>query len=157
MQANRVYGGTMATTSGLLTATGAETVYDTTVAISYSINGKAYSKAAVADGATPTTDGNGDTLTALTANQGCLLLWCLNAAGTVVVFQSEVQALDAAGNFIVEPAFPTVDLSTYCPFAYQTLKAASTAGTITIGSSNWNATGFTNTIQNILTIPTRYS
>lgn len=147
---------TRATTSGLLTCTGAETVYDTTVAISFSIGGKAYSKDAVTDGATPTADGNGTTLSTLTASKGCVLVWALNAAGTVTLFQSDVVDLDASNNFVERyPEFPNVDLSTYCPFAYQVLKAASTAGTITIGSSNWNATGFTNVIVNVHELPDR--
>lgn len=154
-QSTQVNGGTAATTSGLLTATGAETVYDTTVAISYAIQGKAYSKAAAADGATPTTDGNSEALATLTASQGCVMVWALNAAGTVGVFQSDVNALDPSGNFDIVPDFPSVDLETWCPFAYQVLKAGSTAGTITFGSSNWNATGFTNAIVNVHRLPNR--
>lgn len=154
-QASDLFGSTMATTSGLLTATGAETVYDTTVTISYSIRGKAYSKTAITDGATPTTDGDSAALTTLTASQGCCMLWCLNAAGTVGVFQGAIRTLDSANDFVIAPDFPDVDLDTWCPFAYQILKAASTAGTITFGSSNWNATGFTNVIQNIHTLPLR--
>ena len=150
-----LYGLTRATTSGLLTATGAETVYDTTVAIAFAIGGKAYSKAAITSGVTPLVDGNGTTLTTLTANQGCVLVWCLNAAGTVSVFQGSIEDLDSAGNFINASDFPTIDLLTYCPFAYQVLKAGSTAGTITIGSSNWNATGFTNVIVNVHALPAR--
>ena len=150
-----LYGMTRATTSGLLTATGAETVYDTTVAIAFSVAGKAYSLAAVTDGATPTADGDSTTLTTLTANQGCSLVWCINAAGTVAVFQGNIEALDASGNFIHTPDFPTIDRETWCPFAYQVLKAGATAGTITIGTSNWNATGFTNVIVNVHSLPTR--
>ena len=155
MPANNLTGATMCTTSGLLTATGAETVYDTTVAISYAISGKAYSKAAVTDGTTPTTDGDGGALSTLTASQGCVMLWCLNSAGTVGVFQSDVNALDSSNNFKVTPNLPDFDDEVWCPFAYQVLKAASTAGTITFGTSNWNATGFTQTIQNIHTLPLR--
>jgi hypothetical protein len=146
---------TEASTSGLLTATGAETVYDTTVAISFTIDGKRYSKAAVTDGATPTTDGNSAALSTLTANQGCVMVWCLNSSGTVGVFQGDTEELDSAGNFVVAPSFPYVNLKTWCPFAYQVLKAGSTAGTITFGSSNWNATGFTNSIKNVSTLPAR--
>lgn len=146
---------TKCTTSGLLTATGAETVYDTTVTISFSINGIAYSKAAVTDGATPTTDGNSAALSTLTASQGCAIVWCLNASGTVAVFQGDVVDLDASGNFETAPVFPAIDYSVWCPFAYQILKAGSTAGTITFGSSNWNATGFTNSIKNVHSLPAR--
>lgn len=155
MDQNTLYGMTRATTSGLLTAAGAETVYDTTVTVAFSIGGKAYSKTAITDGATPTADGDSTTLTTLTANEGCSLVWCLNAAGTVVVFQGSIEDLDASGGFIHAPDFPTIDLETYCPFAYQVLKAGATAGTITIGTSNWNATGFTNVIVNVHSLPTR--
>lgn len=146
---------TAATTSGLLTATGSETVYDTTVAIAFAIGGKAYSKEAVTDGATPTTDGNSAALSTLTASQGCVMVWCLNASGTVGVFQSDVEDLDAADNFEVRPNFPTIDLETWCPFAYQVLKADADAGTITFGLSDWDATGFTNTIVNVHRLPRR--
>lgn len=146
---------TQTTNSGLLTATGAETVYDTTAAINYTIAGKAYVKATVADGATPTTNALGAALSTLTANRGCVMVWVLNAAGTVGVFQSAIKVLDAAGAFQVAADFPSIDFDTYCPFAYQVLKAGATAGTITFGSSNWNATGFTNVIQNVHRLPSR--
>lgn len=146
---------TRATNTGLLTATGAETVYDTTVAIDYSIGGKAYRKATVADGTTPTTDGDGAALSTLAASKGCVMVWCLNAAGTVSVFQSDVNDLDASDAFEVVPNFPVVDLDTYCPFAYQVITNGSTGSTFTFGSSNWNATGITVAIQNVLTLPRR--
>lgn len=146
---------TAATTSGLLTTTGAETVYDTTVAISFEIGGKAYSKATVADGTTPTTAADSSALETLGASEGCVMVWVLNASGTVGVFQSDVKSLDAAGAFINRPEFPNVDLETYCPFAYQVIKAGSTASTWTFGSSNWNATGLTVTNVNVHRLPRR--
>lgn len=141
--------------SGLLTATGAETVYDTTVQIDFSINGIMYSLATVAGGTTPTTDANAAALDTLTASEGCVMVWCLNAAGTVGVFQSRIYDLDSDGNFPgIAPEFPIID-NDWVPFAYQILKAGSTAGTITFGSSNWNATGFTNSIKNLNVLPSR--
>lgn len=155
MQAQNLRGATLATTSAGLSAAGAETVYDTANALHYAIRGKLYSKAAVTDGVTPTADINGNALKQLTANQGCVLVWLINAAGIIGVLQSAVVGLDGAGNFTEVPDWPYYDEDTWCPFAYQVLKAGSTAGTITIGSSNWNATGFTNTIQNVMTLPVR--
>ena len=67
MENFKLRGSNFCTSSGLLTATGADTVYDTTVTITYCINGKAATKTAVTDGVTPTTDyvsGNAITLTA---------------------------------------------------------------------------------------------
>lgn len=147
---------TAAFVSGLLTAIGAETVYDTTVTIQFCINGKmGTARTAVTDGATPTTDGDGNALDTLTASKGCVIVWCVKIDGTVKIFQGPVRDLDSSGAFKVAPDFPTIDLDTYCPFAYQVLKASSSAGTITFGSSNWNATGFTNVIQNVSTLPPR--
>lgn len=148
-------GNNFCTTSGLLTATGAETVYDTTVTINYVIDGKIATKTAVTDGATPTTDYNtGAAFLPMTANQGCIVVWGLIAGGTVKCVQGGIQAMDAAGKFIVAPPFPTVP-GDMVPFAYQVLKAGATAGTITFSSSNWNATGFTNAIVNVAVLPSR--
>ena len=152
--ANRIYGGNFCTTSGLLTATGAETVHDTTVTINYVIDGKIRTKTAITDGVTPTTDAvTGAAFDALTANKGCIFLWCLDSSGTVKVIQGPIADM-AGGSFVNPPQFPDFP-DTLVPFAYMVAKAASTAGTITFGSSNWNATGFTNAIVNIATVPSR--
>lgn len=147
---------TMATNSGLLTATGAVTTYDTTVAIEYMIGGKfGTALAAVTTGATPPADANGVTLATLTADQGCILVWGVNAAGTVQVMQGETQAIDGDSDlFLKEPQFPALPAD-FCPFAYQVLKTTGAAGVITIGTSNWDATGFSNAIVNIGVLPDR--
>ncbi len=145
------------TTTGLLTATGAETVYDTTAAIQYVLGGKIASKAAVTDGTTPTTGGVSAAAITLTANYGRVVVWCLVSGGTVKVIEGDVEALDAAGDFIDYPSFPDIP-DTYVPFAYQVIKGASTvSGTWTFGSSNWNATGITSTIVNVAALPDRPS
>lgn len=156
----------MCTTSGLLTATGAETVYDTTVTIVYALNGKLATKTAVTDGATPTTDyatgvafplliGGGSV--ANTPGQGAVVVWGLVSGGTVVCMQGPVVGLDMQGKFKHDgPEFPTVP-GDVVPFAYQVLKAGATAASagIRFGTSNWNATGFTNAIVNVLVLPDR--
>ena len=151
---------TAAFSSGLLTATGAVTTYDTTVTIQSSIAGKMNaSRAAVTTGTTPTVDGNGVTLKTLvgtaTTGQGCVLVWCLIADATVKLFQGPIRALDAAGVFTHAPDFPDINLDTHVPFAYQVLKHTAQASTITIGTSNWNASGFTNAIVNVSQLPAR--
>lgn len=148
-------GGNFCTTSGALTATGAETVYDTTISILFAIDGEIYTKTAVTDGATPTTDGNtAAAFTALAANEGCVFVWGLNTSGTVSVRQGSVEDLDSAGNFKVAPQFPAVPDS-ICPFAYQVIKNGSTGSAWTIGTSNWNATGITSTISSVAELPFR--
>lgn len=146
---------TMATNSGLLTGTGAETVYDTTVIIEFAINGKAYRKATVADGTTPTTDGNTAAAMTLVANYGTVVVWGLNSSGTVSCYKGSTEALDASGAFINAPQFPSIP-NDICPFAYTVLKGGSTlSGTWTFGSSNWNANGLTVAHVNLMTLPSR--
>jgi len=149
-------GANFCTTNSLLTATGAETVHDSTVLLNYCINGKAYTKSGTnADQVTPTTDAvTGEAFDTLVANEGCVMVWCYNSSGTVKVVQSEVNALDAAGQFVDIPEFPLVP-DDITPFAYQVLKAGATAGTITFGTSNWNATGYTNVVVNVMALPNR--
>lgn len=158
-------GAAFCTTSGLLTATGAETVYDTTVTINYVIDGKIATKTAVTDGATPTTDyvtgaafpvliGGGSV--ANTPGYGCIVVWGLIAGGTVKCMMGKHSRLDMQGNFVQAPEWPTVPKEV-AVFAYQVLKAGATASAsgVTFGTSNWNATGFTNAIVNCAWLPVR--
>lgn len=151
---------TMAHSNSLLTATGAETVHDTTVRLDFSIGGKMYSKSGTnADQATPTTDYNtGAAFTGLvgtsTTGQGSVFVWAYTSGGTVKVMQGTVEALDADGNFLQVPQFPTVP-DDVCPFAYSVSKHYGQASTFTFGSSNWNTSGHTHVIVNVATLPDR--
>lgn len=149
------------TTSGLLTATGAETVHDTTVTINFSVEGKAYTKTAITDGATPTTDHvTGSAFSGLTGvasggGEGCIFVWCLNSSGTVKVIQGPKMDLDSSGNFVQgAPQFPDIK-SDVTPFAYMVSKHYGQGTTFTFGSSNWNTTGYSHAIQNVHTLPRR--
>ena len=84
------------------------------------------------------------------------MVWGLNAVGTVQCAMGRHQRLDMAGNFVVAPEFPTIP-DDFCPFAYQVLKAGATASAsgVVFGTTNWNATGFTNVIQNVAFLPSR--
>ena len=155
----------MCTNSGLLTATGAVTTYDTTVIITYAIDGKVATRAAITAGVTPTLDINtglafpilvGGGSVANTPGNGAVAVWGLTSGGTVVVAMGPSTPLDVAGNFPYAPQFPAIP-DTMTPFAYQVLKAGATASATAIrfGTSLWNATGFTNVIQNVLTLPSR--
>lgn len=155
-------------TSGLLTATGAVTTYDTTVTIVYSLDGKITTKTAITTGTTPTTDivtgaafpilvGGGSV--ANTPGQGAIVVWMLKFSdGTVKCAQGPIANLDMQGNFCAPQAiqFPSIPAG-MVPFAYQVLKAGATASATAIrfGSSNWNAAGFTNAIQNVAYLPSR--
>lgn len=150
MPANRSF------TSGLLTATGAETVYDTTAVINFSIDGKLYQKAATADGATPTTDGNtGDTFTAVAADQICVFVWGLNSSGTVSVYQGDIESVDGDTDVAkIFPQWPSLP-NTVAPFAYTLIQTTGAASDFAFGTSNWNATGVTATTINLSEIPSR--
>ena len=147
---------TAAFSSGLLTATGAETVYDTTVTIQFAIKGKmGTARTAVADGVTETTGNTSAAGITLTANKGRVVVWGVIAAGTVKVEEGPIASLDSAGNFIDAPQFPSIP-DAFCPFAYQVIKADSTTvGTWDFGTDNWNATGVTNVIVNVSQLPDR--
>lgn len=154
MQSIEARGQNFATTSGLLTATGAETVHDTTVTITFCVNGKAYTKTAITDGTTPTTDYNSGSSITLTANYGRCVVWALTSGGVVKCMAGATVAWDGTA-FAVPPPFPPIP-DDVTPFAYQILKGGSTlSGTWTFGSSNWNATGLTSSIQNVLVLPAR--
>lgn len=142
----------MCSTTGLLTATGGVTTHDTTAVIQFCVNGKAATKAAITTGATPTLDGvTGVAPPVLTANMTRMAVWCLSQAGVVSVVHGGNVAWDGSAASPMPPMPHIPDDRT--PFAYQILRAGSTAGTITFGTSNWNATGFTNVIQNIFVLP----
>lgn len=166
MHSSKLTGANFCGSISLLTATGAETVHDTTVLLNFCINGKGYTKSGTnADQATPTTDYNtgaafpvlvGGASVAGAYGNGCVVVWGYNSSGTVKCMMGGHQALDSAGNFIVAPQFPAVP-DDICPFAYQVLKAGATASATAIifGTANWNATGYTNAIVNILCMPSR--
>lgn len=165
-QASQLFGINICTAEGLLTATGAETVYDTTVAVSYSIDGKSDLHATQVDGTTPVLDGNGDPFEALAvtnsdgsiSGKGACVVWCFNTSDAVACFQGEVvELIDTSTDFAFKPEFPSIP-DEFTPFAYQILKQAtdgSTADSATFGTSNWNATRFTNVIVDVFTLPRR--
>lgn len=145
----------IALAAGALTATGAETVYDTTVVVPFTINGKFYSLAAITNGVMPLLDGNtGVAFLTLAASRGCLLVFATDASDVVSVYQGNVTVLDTGNDFEVAPVFGSVP-DTVTPFAYMVLKNSSAGSTFTIGTSNWNATGATNVIQDIAVLPDR--
>jgi hypothetical protein len=142
--------------AGLTGISGGATTYSTgSAGFSFALDGKAYTKTQVSGGATPTTDGRTGAAINLTANYGTVVVWAVNSAGTVSVYQGGEEALDSAGNFKVAPAFPALPDSV-APFAYTIHKAASnTSGTWTFGSSNWNTTGLTHTVVDVMQLPSR--
>ena len=133
--------------------TGAATTVTTGNTIDFSISGKFYTKA---NGAltTPTTDGNDGTAMTLTANKARAIVWGLDSGGNPKAYAGAIVDWDGTA-FQVTPPFPSIPDSV-CPIGYSILKAGSTlVGTFTVGSSNWNTTGMTNTIVSCATLPER--
>lgn len=139
-------------------AAGTTTTISTTATVNYGIRSKAYSKTAITNGATPTTDAaTGLAFPGLTANSGVVVLVGLDASGNVKATQGGIQTLDVAGNFIVSPQFGPVP-DNFCPIGYIVLKGGATlSGTFTFGSSNLSGvTGMTYTfVDVVLGLPDR--
>ena len=161
-------------------AAGSTTTLSTTGTTIYAILGKAYTKAALSNQATPTTDYStglafvpipiplsSPNLPAVpngAAGYGSVYTVGFNAAGDLKVIQGQITALDASGAFITAPQFggvgPQGSGSTdndFCPIGYIVVKLGSTAvATWTFGTNNWAAvTGVTCTFVDVVTLPGR--
>jgi hypothetical protein len=163
MQSQNFIGGNIVLgKAGLTGLSGAATTFTIGAAIVYALYGKAFNKATVAGGATPTVDAvTGNPIT-LTAGKGTNVLWCLDAAGSVKAVQGSTELLDQAGNFqFAAPQFASNVPDTLVPFAYSIHKAGAAnsavplVGTWTFGVSNWNTVGMTHSVNDILMVPNR--
>lgn len=154
MQSNDVQGLTISLAKAGLTA-GTTSTYTTAAATAGSIGGKFVTPlTAQTNTATPTTDGNGDAFTSVGDDQGCVFVFCTNAAGAIKVFQGNVVDLDAAGNFKFAPDFPAIDLTAFMPFGYVVLENE-TGSAFDFGSSSFATAGITDTWHDVTTLPTR--
>ena len=110
MQGNPLFGNTFhCSKAGLTGISGGATTYTTSAtALMFAIRGKAFTKAQVSGGATPTTGGISGAAITLTAGFGRAVVWAVNAAGTVAVFEGPIVALDGANAFTDQapPQFP---------------------------------------------------
>jgi len=154
--------GTYFTNSSVVTGITAQTATTfsatpagTGAVMQYCVKGKACNKAAISGGATPTTDAvTGAAFTALAANEGCVYVYGLDAAGNIKVIAGNIQTLDSGGSFTSRSEFPVVP-DTIAPFCYVVCKNGSTGSAWTFGTSNWDATGMTATPVNVLCLPAR--
>lgn len=153
--------GNFCTSKATLAASGAATTWSTTGATLYCINGKAFSTAAAAGAASPTSDTvKGTTFASLplAINTGTVFLWVYDGTGTaataVRVAQGSVEALDTSGAFINAPQLPTPP-DNRCAFAYTVVRNGATGSNWVFGTSNWNATGITVAHQDLMTLPGR--
>lgn len=141
-------------------AAGTTTTLSNTGTITYFIRGKAYTKTAMTNAATPTTDAaTGAAFVGVVANKGSVFVVGLNAAGTLSCVQGTITDLDTSGNFIRAPQFPAGLPLDFCPIGYLVIKAGSTAnattGWIFGTSNNSSVTGITYSFADIGTLPDR--
>jgi hypothetical protein len=139
-------------------AYGTTSTLTTTGTTTFCIKGKAYTKAAITNLATPTTDAaTGLAFPPLVANQGTVIVVGYDSGGNLKACQGTIQGLDVGGLFIQAPLLPNVP-DTMCPIGYFTVLAGSTAvGSWVFGTNNLSAvTGLTfTTPQDVVTLPFR--
>lgn len=138
-------------------AAGTTTTISTTGTTTFAIRGKAYTKTAITNGATPTTDyATGAAFLPVAANQGSIYSVCLDSGGTVRVIQGTVVPLDATGAFINAPQFGplTEDVAM---IGYIVIKAGATAvGNWVFGTNNLSSvTGITYAFVDVIGEPDR--
>lgn len=155
-------------------AAGTTTTISTTGTTTYGIKGKAYTKAAITNGATPIVDFSTGaaflpipipaTAPNLAAGYGSVFTVGLDSTGAVRVIQGTVVPLDTSGNFINAPQFgglgPQGSGSTdndFCAIGYIVVKLGATAvATWTFGTNNLSGvTGVTYTFVDVITLPDR--
>lgn len=162
MQAKKLFGLTICLVkAGLTGLSGAATTFATGVALVGGILGKAVSRVALAGAVTPTVDGVTGLAITVKAGFGTVVVWAVDAAGTVFALQGTTEAIDPSGNFQqAPPQFPAVP-DNLMPFAYSVHKgggagsAVPLVGVFTFGVSNWNTIGMTHTATDIITLPDR--
>lgn len=137
-------------------AAGTTSTLSTTGTTLFCIKGKAYSKGALTNQATPTTDaGTGAAFPSFGPSQGVVVVVGFDKSGNLKAVQGGIQTLDSSGAFVNAPQFGAVP-DTMCPIGYIVLKAGSTASAFTFGSSNLSgATGLTYVFTDLMTLPDR--
>lgn len=140
-------------------AAGTTSTLSTTGTTTYLIRSKFYTKGAITNQATPTTDAlTGLAFIAVPANQGSIYAVGFNAAGTLLAVQGSVESLDVNGAFINGPQFGGLPLD-FAMIGYIVIKAGSTASSApgwVFGTSNMSAvTGITYTFVDATGLPDR--
>lgn len=143
-------------------AAGTTSTLSTTGTTLYCIKGKAYSKGALSNQATPTTDSvTGAAFVAVPASYGCIFVLGFDKDGNLKVSQGGLQALDGAADganalFITAPQFPPVP-DTVCPFAYLVTKVGASGSAWTFGTSNLTGppSNVLHTFVDVMTLPSR--
>ncbi len=150
----------VSTKAGL--SAGTTTTYTTANTVQYAIKGKAFSKAAVTNGATPVVDvAFNAAFKPQPIGTGSVYVLGFDAAGTLRVTQGSIETLDITGAFVRAPQFPS-PVDAYAPFAYMVVRAAPATAAVpavatwTFGTNNNSGvTGVTITFTDIMVLPDR--
>lgn len=141
-------------------AAGTTTTLSNTGTTTYAIRGKAYTKAAMSNAATPTTDwATGAAFNPVPANYGSVFMVGFDASGNLKCVQGTVVPLDSSGAFINAPNFGAMPLN-FCPIGYLVIKASSAYVATTTGwlfgtHNNSSVTGITYTFVDVVGVPDR--
>ena len=146
-------------------AAGTTTTISTTGTTVYGVKGKAFSKAAITNGATPTVDWTtGNPFLPISANQGTIIVVGLDSTGAIRAVQGSINALDVNGNFVNAPQFgglgpagSVTNDNDFCPIGYIVAKGGSAlVGTWTFGTNNLSGvTGMAYTFVDVIGLPDR--
>ncbi len=149
-------------------AAGTTTTLSTTGTTTFAIRSKFYTKTAITNGATPTTDwATGNAFIAIPVNQGSVFMVGFDHSGNIKVVQGTVVPLDGivSSNLFAPngPQFggtapagsdPT-KTGDFCPIGYIVVANGTTGSAWTFSSSNWTATGITTTFVDVCGWPDR--
>lgn len=91
----------------------------------------------------------------LLVNQACTIVNCVDASGAMKNIQGPATNMDAVnGNLLTALQFPRVP-DILVPFSYLTVRAGATSTGFTPGVTNWNATGITTAVKDVVSLPSR--
>ena len=163
-------------------AEGTTSTLSTTGTTRYTIDSFFYTKTALTNQATPTTDwatgnafipmpipltstGLGPGIPAAAAGYACAFLLGFDHSGNLKAIQGPIVACDTSGNPIQAPSFsaqlgPAGSVQSsdndFCPCGYIVVKSGSTAvATFTFGTTSWSTTGYTTSLGDLASVPGR--
>ena len=158
---------TMCLTKATL-ATGTTSTLSTTGTTTFAIRSKFYTKTALTNVATPTTDwATGVAFLPILASQGSVFLVGFDHSGNLKVIQGTVVPLDGivSSNLFAPngPQFggtaPAGSVSSttgdFCPIGYIVIANGTTGASWTFGTGTWAATGITATVVDVCGWPDR--
>lgn len=157
---------TMCFTKATLAA-GTTSTLLTTGTTTYAVKGKFYTKTALSNVATPTTDfATGAAFLPIPVSYGSVFNIGFDKSGNVKAIQGTIVPLDGIANSAkfypngpqfggLGPAGSGSTNNDFCPIGYVVIQNGTTGSAWTFGSSNWTATDITATFVDIATLPDR--